>query len=187
MADTFNRRGMLTRGAAFGVGLALPPFLGFPHFAQAQQGGTPPPLPAPDTTGTLPATTIQALYSIAMYPAKKWSVTGYSAFDLNEFTGFANLKTQKKPAYYTAYNETFALYTLLVQKLGSPDAAMDFLYTPKPATPPPNWEAVRFWAIQEYLILFITSGNFRSYGWVNYPGWMGGPYNDPSHLPYRGI
>jgi len=181
-----GRRTLLKAGAGLGLGLAFQPFLSLHGFALAKQG-TPPPLPSPNVTGTLSAVNIQTLHTIAMYPAKKWQVTGHNAFDLNEFTFFANVKTQKEPSYFTAYNQTISLYNTLVQKLGSADAAMNFLYTPDPATPPQYWDVARNWAIQEYLILFVTSGNFRSFGWANYPGWMGGPYNDPSHLPYRGI
>ncbi len=147
---------------------------------------SPPPLPDPDQTGSISSADINTLYTIATYPAKKWNVTGYDAFDLAEFTGFINMKTQQTPSYYTAYQQTLALYNSLVQSIGQPQA-LDYLYTPNPATPPANWETVRNWSIQEYLILFITSGNFRSYGWKNFPGWMGGAYNDPNNLPYRGI
>ena len=168
--------------AGHSFGLTLTPFLR----EQANRLADKPALPSPDLVGSLSKTEIATLYGIALYPAKKWNVTGHSAFDQAEFTSFVNYKTRQTPSYFTAYKQFLALFAALEQKLGS-DKAMDYLYTPDPGTPPANWETVRYWGIQEFLILFVTSGNFRSFGWVNFPGWMGGPYNNPDKLPYRGI
>lgn len=72
-----------------------------------------------------------------------------------------------------------------MKELGSADAAMDYLYTPDPSPPPQYWDVARNWAIKEFLLLFVLACNFRAYGWVNFPGWMGsGPFNDPNRLPY---
>lgn len=168
--------------AGHSFGLTLVPFLR----EQANRLAVKPPLPSPGLIGALSGTEIALLYKIALYPATKWNVTGHSAFDPAEFTSFINYKTQQTPSYFTAYQELLELFTALEKKLGG-DKAMDYLYTPDPDTPPANWEVVRYWGVQEFLILFITSGNFRSFGWVNFPGWMGGPYNNPGALPYRGI
>ena len=167
-------------GPSFGI--TLTPFL----MQQINRLADKTPLPLPHRVGALTKSEIDTLYEIALYPAKKWNVTGQSAFDAAEFTSFVNYKTQQTPSYFTAFQYLLAMYGTLEQQMGS-DKAMNFLYTPDPSTPPANWEIVRYWAIQEFLALFITSGNFRSYGWVNFPGWMGGPYNNPSKLPYRGI
>ncbi|WP_461481222.1 hypothetical protein [Porticoccus sp.] len=147
-----------------------------------------PPLPAPDTIGTLPAADIATLYAITLFPQQKWSISGYNSLDQTLYTNFINFKTQLVPSYYTAYQQTLALYKVLVQELGGADKAMDYLYTPNPTTPPQDWDVARNWAIKEFLLLFVISGNFRAYEWLNFPGWMGsGPFNDPNHLPYRGI
>ncbi|MCW3074648.1 MAG: hypothetical protein JWP69_1717 [Flaviaesturariibacter sp.] len=144
-----------------------------------------PPLPNPGTTGSLVPGDITTLYNIASYTGFFWDIpNSFSAFTLEELTEFVNLKTQIQPSYFTVYNQALSLYQLLSNEFG-PQGALSFLYTPNPLYPPPNWDAVRWYVIQEFLSMFITSGNFRFYGWVNYPGWMGGPYNDPSHLPYR--
>ena len=168
------------KGPSFGI--TLTPFL----MQQVNRLAQKPPLPSPDRVGALSKSEIETLYSIAQYPAKKWNVSGHSAFDAAEFTSFVNYKTQQTPSYFTTYQVFLVLYNDLEQKMGS-DGAMNYLYTPDPSPPPANWEIVRFWAIQEFLILFVTSGNFRSYQWVNFPGWMGGPFNNPNKLPYRGI
>jgi hypothetical protein len=169
-------------GASFGVPLG--PHL-VPHQKQAVAAAEPP-LPSPEVTGSLQAAELATLYSIANYAGTIWALGSQSAFGADEFTGFVNLKTQQTPSYYTVYQQTLSLYAALVAQLGV-DGALVYLYTPNPASPPQDWDAVRYWSVQQYLILYVTSGNFRSYGWLNFPGWMGGPYNDPSHLPYRGI
>ena len=173
---------VLSEREGVSFGLTLTPFL----IQQANRLASPPPLPDPELTGSLSANEIDTLYSIAIYAGTKWQLTGQSAFDKAEFEGFLCYKSQQTPSYFTAYKDTLALYQTLVAEIGA-EAALDYLYTPNPSTPPADWDVTRYWAIRQFLILFVTSGNFRSYGWVNFPGWMGGPYSDPSNLPYRGI
>lgn len=190
MLELVSRRHILKTGGTISAGIVASPFLnmhGLLNSIAAQASETPPNLPDPSVTGTYSQNVIENLYSIATYPATKWNVSGESAFDINEFTEIINLKTQQTPSYFTAYQQTINLFFALKNTLGSTTAALDYLYTPNPNTPPVNWDTARFWAIQEFLIIFITSGNFRSYGWVNYPGWMGGPFNNPKDLPYRGM
>jgi len=172
-------------GPSFGI--TLIPYL--IHHINPLQDENAPPLPSPDQTGTLQPTDVDTLYQITLYPQKKWSIDSQqNDLDPTVFTNFINFKTQEEPSYYTAYSQTLMLYNALVNQFGSADQAMDYLYTPNPQTPPQNWDVVRNWAIKEFLLLFIISGNFRAYGWMNFPGWMGGgPFNDPNHLPYRGI
>ncbi len=144
-----------------------------------------PPLPNPDQTGTLAANDIQTLYAVASFGVTKWTLdAAYNKFDYGEFENFVGLKTGQTPSYFTAYNQVLTLYNVLVGQMGQ-EAALNYLYTPSPSVPPENWEVVRYWGIQEFLNLMIVSGNFMSYGWKNFPGWMGGPYNNPNNLPYR--
>ena len=167
-------------------GLTLTPFL--IHHINPLATEDAPPLPSPDQTGTLPAATIDTFYTLTLYPQTLWSISGQNTLDQTLFTNFINFKTEITPSYFTAYQQTIDLYNTLVQELGSADKAMTYLYTPNPQNPPQNWDVVRNWAIKEFLLLFTISGNFRAYGWLNFPGWMGsGPFNDPNHLPYRGI
>lgn len=171
-------------GPSFGVTLT-PTLI---HHINPLADQTAPPLPSPEQTGTISAASIDLFYAITSYAKIKWALSVDATLDPTVFTNFINNKTQISPSYFTAYLQTEALYYTLVQQLGSADKAMNYLYTPNPSTPPENWDVIRNWAIKEFLILFIICGNFKAYGWLNFPGWMGsGPFNDPNHLPYRGI
>lgn len=171
-------------GPSFGITL-IPKLI---HHHNPLFDASAPPLPSPDITGKLASSRIKTLYQITLYAQTKWATRGHNALDVTVFTNFINYKTTLTPSYYTAYEQALTLYQELVKKLGSEDKAMDFLYTPSPHSPPMHWEVVRNWVIKEFLRLFVVSGNFRVYGWLNFPGWMGaGPFNDPNHLPYRGM
>lgn len=182
-----SRRAILKSGVAGSAALMLAPVHGFTFFLRQAVADTDPVLPSPTITGTLSDTQKSTLFSITNYAATKWQITGFNALSQAEFFNFIDLKTGEVPSYYTAYEQLLSLYTGLISRLGSEDAAKNYLYTPNPPDPPDNFDTARFWGIQEFLILFITSGNFRFYGWKNYPGWMGGPFNNPNNLPYRGI
>ncbi|PZR30462.1 MAG: hypothetical protein DI526_22430 [Caulobacter segnis] len=145
-----------------------------------------PPLPSPKVTGVLDQADIDQLWSIISYIGEAWRLAARSTLDRSRFKDLVALKTTQTPSYYTLYRMTTALYTSLSRQYG-PKGALAYLYTPNPASPPQNWEVVRAWAIQEFANLYVSQGAFRAYGWWLFPGFAGGPFDDPNHLPYRGI
>ncbi len=183
-----RRRTILKVGAAGALGVALSPLVELQDFLiRAASAAAKPPLPFPNETGTLDAASVAKLYQIIGYAGIKWQIAGYFNLNLAGFTSIVNLKTTRLPSYWTVYQMTTKVFADLIAKLGSVEAALEYLYTPDPPSPPQYWDVVRAWVIQEFLNLYITQNSFKAYGWLNYPGFVGGPYNDPNHLPYRGI
>jgi hypothetical protein len=157
------------------------------HMEAAYKVQQNPPLPNPNTTGTLAAGDMQTLWTIITFVGTYWNISQYSTLSYGEFQYYMNLKTQQTPSYYTAYQQALALFAQLVQQYGSQSAALVALYSPTPPNPKPaNWDVVRFWVIQEFLTLYVVRGAFKAYGWWLYPGFGGGPFSNPNHLPYRG-
>jgi hypothetical protein len=149
-------------------------------FELAQQ----PPLPNPNVTGLLPQASLNALWTIISFVGQQWQISSYSRLSQQLFNSYTNLKTNQTPSYFTVYNMTVSLYQNLVLRYGQ-QGALIYLYTPNPSQPPPNWDVIRAWSIQEFAKLYVSQGAFYAYGWMLLPGWTGGPFNDPSNLPYR--
>jgi hypothetical protein len=151
----------------------------------AERVSVQPALPDPSRTGNVPLAVFDDLFEIISFVGENWQVKAYSGLTYTGFQSFVNLNTQAVPSYLTVYGMTSAMYRALQQRLGSKVAALKYLYTPNPPAPPANWNVVRAWSIQEFLNLYVSRGAFRTYGWLNYSGFQGGPFQDPSHLPYR--
>jgi hypothetical protein len=124
------------------------------------------------------------LWSITSYIGNNWDVRDFVDLDAQLFSAILQAKAGAVPSYYTAYHQAVALYERLAGQLGSDEAAIAFLFEPSPADPPPDWEVVRFWVIQEFIALYMSIGGaFRAYGWRIQPGFEGGPYTPVA--PYR--
>jgi hypothetical protein len=155
------------------------------HMQAAFQVSQAPPLPDPGKTGTLDAGAVSTLYDIFCFVGTNWNIAGQSSVDLAQFTnGFIDLKTSQTPSYFTVYGRAQVLYAGLQSKLGT-QGALQYLYAPEQANPPPNWDLTRAWVIQEFIKYYLSRGAFRAYGWMLYPGFGGGPFNNPNALPYR--
>lgn len=144
-----------------------------------------PPLPDPDATGTLAPETAATLWEIVSFVGTNWGISGSSSLTERGFAEFLDLKTTQVPSYFTVYGLADQLFSLLVSSLGTAQAALAYLYTPAPSNPPPNWDVVRAWVVQEFINLYVSQGAFREYGWMLFPGFPGGSFDDPDHLPYR--
>jgi len=144
-----------------------------------------PPLPNPQMTGLLDAEEVETLYAIASHIGARWRVVAGPGWSRSTVAHILAAKSAEEPSYRTAYAMTNRAYHELAASLGSHDAALDHLYLSDPAWKPANWDVVRHWAIREFLVLYVTMGAFAAYGWQNFPGFVGGPCDDPAALPYR--
>ena len=157
------------------------------HMRAAHAAFQAPPLPNPNETGSLPSDVAANLWPIMQYVGTNWNISSSSTLTQEDFADFLALKTTQTPSYLTAYTQANQLFLGLITSLGSQAAALAYLYTPAPANPPPNWDVARSWVVQEFINLYVSQGAFRAYGWKLYPGFAGGPFDDPANLPYRPI
>lgn len=153
------------------------------HKEVSPAGESPPPLPDPDTTGTLDATEQATLWFLISYIGVKWGIQASSDLTEDTFQWYLSLKTTKTPSYYTAYRTAISIYEALLAQ--HHDQAPDLFYTPDGGASLPGWDVVRQWVIKEFITIYVKRGAFRAYGWHNYLGYGGGPYNNPDDLPYR--
>lgn len=175
-----QRRTVLGIAAATAVSSLLPEM----SLLAARAATEGPPLPNPQMAGPLEPAQIETLYAIASHIGTRWQIAAGSAWSQSTFGTIVTAKSAAEPSYLTAYAMTVGAARELTAALGR-DAAMDHLYLADPAWRPADWDVVRHWAIREFLVLYVTMGAFAAYGWHNFPGFVGGPCDDPSALPYR--
>ncbi|HLL46533.1 MAG TPA: hypothetical protein VK399_07480 [Longimicrobiaceae bacterium] len=142
----------------------------------------------PLETGLLDAHEKQHLHRAFGYLRKKWEMEAHCVLTQADFHDILDLKTSRPPSYLAEYRETSVLLQCLTDEFGGFErAAEQLLYFD------PNDREfakkrighIHYFVVREFLNLLVTQGGFRRFGYVNYAGWRGGRYDDPSHLPYR--
>lgn len=134
---------------------------------------------SPEVTGDLSEREAAAMWSIFEYVGRTWDTARFC-----RITSPAGLrpvlhaKTSIEPSYLTEYRRAVAILDELVRQYGQDEGMRRFLFSnPDVCT--------RQLVIAELVMLQVTQGGFRRFGYVNYAGFMGGPFNDSDHLPYR--
>lgn len=100
------------------------------------------------------------------------------------FREIVNVKITVRPSYLTEYLVFCRHFESLCESQGLSAALESVLAIPDDA---PNTMAghIKFYTVREFSYLWAFSGGFRDFGYFNYPGYSGGEYSDPNHLPYR--
>lgn len=150
-------------------------------FAVAQA----PPLPNPQLTGQLAQDVLDDLGQMLSYVATNWQISPSLA--PGNFLAMIGMKTGQTPSYLTVYGMASTLFRQLTARLGSAEDALAFLYASEPDNPPEGWDVVKAWVMNEFTTLCVSQGGFTAYGWKLYPGFQGGPFDNPGDLPYRAL
>jgi hypothetical protein len=143
----------------------------------------------PELTGELPLSGIDRLWRIFEHIGGHWSNAADVAMDRQRFARILALKVSEFPSYLTEYSDASDLFSRLEAQLGDSAQALRVLFTPPSSTAPdfpstPLGHAQTY-VVTEFINLQIANGGFRHFGYVNYPGWIGGPLADVAELPYR--
>ncbi|WP_257456113.1 hypothetical protein [Archangium lipolyticum] len=186
-SELLSRRRLLVLGSAAGTGLLLwgckddPKPAPFDPNAAVPEG-----LLDPENTGTLSAVEAASLWTVFSAIGTRWKNGGFCTIDQEGLREILDLKTTQTPSYFSEYQLIHRAYEQLSQQYG-PERALDELFA-IPADAPETTVAghIRKYTLAELINLQVSHGSFRQMGYLNYPGFMGGTYNDPSHLPYRG-
>ncbi len=145
----------------------------------------PPTLLFPERTGRLPDARQAVLAAIFADIGRRWRNAAYNPIDRQRFLSIAALKSAQTPSYLSEYLLATQTYLDWSAQHG-PARAMDMLFAiPADASLTTVAGHVRTFTLSELLQLQVSQGAFRWLGYVNYPGFAGGRYNDPSRLPYR--
>ena len=187
-APFLTRRSLLVITAA-GAGLAIQGCRIPPSTRSPSPGRLQDPLPEemlkPEETGTLKAAETETMWRLFADIGRRWKNGQLCLLTREGFADILDLKTQLVPSYLEEYRLTTRVLADLERESG-PASAMDMLFA-IPANAPATTIAghIRRYTISELLRVQVSHGAFRSFGYVNYPGFAGGGYADPDHLPYR--
>jgi hypothetical protein len=116
--------------------------------------------------------------------AERWATVESIAMTAVGLNDVLDLKTREPPSYYTEYMLALRIYRALVPTHGD-DGALDALLTCSEPSGTAGWHVQTYFVSELIFLQVSVAGAFSSFGYVNYPGWTGGSYNDPDHLPYR--
>lgn len=135
----------------------------------------------PQQIGLLPPQDIGDIWSIFNYIGQAWRNGEFCQIKtLQDFKPIIDLKTYRMPSYLTEYREAIRIFRQLKLQFGEQEALRKIFFEKQD---PYLCEYV----LSEFLQLQISQGGFLKFGYMNYLGYEGGPFDDPSHLPYRGV
>ena len=137
----------------------------------------------PDITGQLDAAEFAALFGLCEFVDRNWSfaieLPGYRQV----LRADLSLKTGRRPSYLTEYRGAAELVDLVGRHSGSDDEAwLTLLYSERDAEAFAGSRlarARRFVFSEIIAHLVPISGAFKSFGFVNYRGYFGGPFASP--------
>ncbi len=139
----------------------------------------------PERTGRLPPERATALGVIFDDVGRRWRNAAFNRIDRAQLLSIVALKTGRTPSYLSEYLLATQTYLDWAARHG-PARALDLLFAiPADAALTTVAGHVRTYTLFELLKLQVSQGTFRSLGYVNFPGFAGGRYNDPARLPYR--
>lgn len=172
-----TRRGFLKLAATLGLTLWVSP-AGTARlvFAQDEVAGP----RNPGLTGALRPDEVRDLWTIFAYIGSTWDNAEHAGLDSRrELAEVLDLKTGAPPSYLTEYREGVRIFRRLRAEVGEDEALRRIFFE----TPDPH---LRQFVVLELLRLQVASGGFARFGgYRNYPGFRGGPFDDPSDPPYR--
>jgi hypothetical protein len=136
----------------------------------------------PQLTGSLRSDEVRDLWKIFEHIGTTWDNEDLTTIDSRQdLERILDLKTEIVPSYLTEYREAVRIFRNLRAQFGEQEALRRILFEEPDAR-------LRQYVVVEFLRLQVAAGGFLRFGgYRNYPGFPGGPFNDPSHLPYRPI
>jgi len=136
-----------------------------------------------DLTGVLNGEDFETLASLCKYVARAWQLpVGLDSY-LGQLRVDLDLKTGKKPAYLTEYENAVQIVDKVRGEFDSDDQSWSsLLFAEFPAN---NLDSSRIGRARHFVFSEIIahqipiSGAFKSFDLVNYRGYFGGPYTSP--------
>ena len=134
-------------------------------------------------TGVLPDAQFDTLLTLCNYVNQAWQLTtDLSSYTVRLKTDLA-FKTNEEPSYLTEYENAVELIQLVVNTSDTiGDAWSTLLFSEFDAE---NFEHTKLGRARNFVFAEIIthqvpiSGGFKRFGFVNYRGYFGGPYDSP--------
>jgi len=135
----------------------------------------------PTLTGRLRPQEVRDLWSLFEYIGSAWDGAGFCTISSESaLRPILDQKTGLAPSYLTEYRRAVKTFRELRDQFGQEEGLRRFFFTS-------DDPFLRRYVVLELLTLQVAFGGFRRFGYKNYAGFMGGPFDDPGHLPYRSI
>ena len=136
----------------------------------------------PDVIGDLSAVESETLWRLVGEIERQWTLSSFVNLDKAKFLEVLHEKTAKAPSYLTEYRQATELIDALSAR--TPDWPNVVLLRNSNDIATTFGRARRF-VVDEFIDLIVAFGGFRFFGYANYRGFVGGPFSNPAHLPYR--
>ena len=179
-SSTFPRRAFLRSGLAAAAAIASTPTqLSRPVMATVSiqsTGSTT--MYDPEETGILRREHKDALWHVFSYIGSRWQTTPFNAVTRTAFTRVLDLKTSRTPSYYMEYISAVQLLDKLALQTGSISSAIAGLFENGDHDDSQQQHAYTY-VVSEFIMLQVARGGFRKWGYLNYPGYTGGSFNNP--------
>ncbi|WP_411380050.1 hypothetical protein [Pseudomonas sp. MPB26] len=129
---------------------------------------------------------INVLWSLFGFIGQRWGTAADCQMPQQQFQQALQWQMQRDPSYLGYYRQTIAEYKVLLQQYHQPTLALAALIDQNPYAPS-NPSAVANYVLLEFMRWNIAFGGFKTFGYMNYNGWMGGGsfLNQPP--PYRAL
>jgi len=150
-----------------------------------------------DRIGNISAPSIRILEEFSNFIMEKleFEKSVYEGMPFN-IEKFISLKTTAEPSYLTEYEDFLKTLELLREETGSQKQAFEFMFVHdvplkannNPKKQPTSQNRIthhRFFVLWELANFLVLSGGFKKWGYENYTGYRGGPFNDQKNPPYR--
>ena len=126
--------------------------------------------------------TTQILWDIFMFIRKNWS----SSDDMNQdqFNRVLKYKVEINSAYNDYYQAAVNEYNMLLDQTGAKEKALLLLFQNN-VFPNPKLPDVANFVLSQFMIMHVAFGGFKTLGYENYRGWMGGGSFELKPPPYR--
>jgi hypothetical protein len=143
----------------------------------------------PNQVGSLHSRDFRELWSIFYYIGRKWEDGQFCIVNEKGLTHALRTKTIFMPSYLTEYRKAAEILRCLKTELDEQKALEQLFFVPPGVSTffSSRLGHIRKFVISEFIRYQVSQGAFRKFGYVNYRGYSGGRYADPSHLPYRGL
>lgn len=129
---------------------------------------------------------INVLWSLFGFIGQKWGTAADCQMPQQQFQQALQWQMQRAPAYLGYYRQTIAEYQALLQQYHTPTFALAALINQNPYSSS-NPSPVANYVLLEFMRWNIAFGGFKTFGYMNYNGWMGGGSFLNKPPPYRAL
>lgn len=147
--------------------------------------------------GALSEESLQQFTRFGVFLVSRWGLGAHVELDDSEIRELFEIKSNAEPSYYSEYRMAEETIARAQSSLASEEKAFDMLAFGTVSDPLAQFSRLgrfRKFVFAELARFLIAAGGFRRFKPAdgnppakNYQGYMAGPFNDPNHLPYRGL